>query len=64
VSSAIASESKIRHLAAATTVAALSGYGHHASELRELLHLLREAGHALKELGEDLLGDDDEGNDK
>jgi hypothetical protein len=63
-SAAIASEDKIHRLAAATTIAALSGYGHHANELREMLHLLHQAGHALKELGEDLLGDDAEGNDK
>jgi hypothetical protein len=63
-SAAIASEDKIHRMAAATTVAALSGYGRHASDLREMLHLFHQAGHALKELGEDLLGDDDEGNGK
>src|SRR5713226_5777867 len=65
VSSAIASEDKIHRMAAATTIAALSGYGHNARDVRELLHLLHQAGHALYELGEDLLGgDDDEGNDR
>ncbi len=65
VSSAISSEDKIRRMATATTVSAFSGYGHHASEVREMLHLLHQAGHALYELGEDLLGgDDDEGNDR
>jgi hypothetical protein len=64
VSSAIASEDRIHRMAAATTVAALSGFGHHVRDVREMLHLLREAGHALKELGEDLLGDDEEGNGK
>lgn len=64
VSSAIASEDKIHRMAAATTIAALSGFGHGARDVRELLHLLHQAGHALKELGEDLLGDDDEGNDR
>jgi phage gpG-like protein len=64
VSSAIASEEKIHRMAAATTVAALSGFGGHAREVREMLHLLRRAGHALKELGEDLLDDDDEGSHK
>ncbi len=54
VSSAISSEDKIRRMAAATTIAALSGFGHGARDVREMLHLLREAGHALKELGEDL----------
>jgi len=61
VSSAISSEDKIHRLAAAATIAALSGFGHNGRELREML---REAGHALKELGEDLLGDDEEGDRK
>jgi hypothetical protein len=60
VSSAIASEDRIHRLAGAATVAALSGHGRHASELSEMLHLLREAGHELKELAEDLLGGDDD----
>jgi hypothetical protein len=64
VSSAIASEDRIHRMAAATTIAALSGLGHGARDVREMLHLLHQAGHALKELGEDLLGDDDEGKDK
>jgi hypothetical protein len=64
VSSAISSEDKIRRMAGAAAVAALSGHGHNAHDVREMLHLLHQAGHALKELGEDLLGDDDEGNDK
>lgn len=59
VSSAIASEDKIHRMAAATTIAALSGYGHGARDVREMLHLLREAGHALWELGHDVLTDDD-----
>ena len=58
VSSAISSEGKIHRMAGATAVAALSGFGHNA---REMLHLLHRAGHALKELSEDLLlGDDDD----
>jgi HK97 gp10 family phage protein len=60
VSSAIASEDKIHRTAAATTIAALSGHGHGARDVREMLHLLHRAGHALKELGEDLLGDDED----
>jgi HK97 gp10 family phage protein len=63
-SAAISSEDKIRRMATATAVSALSGYGHNARDVREMLHLLHQAGHALKELGEDLLGDDDEGNDE
>jgi hypothetical protein len=51
-------------MAAATTIAAFSGFGGHAREVREMLHLLHQAGHALKELGEDLLDDDDEGSNK
>ncbi len=60
VSSAISSEDKIHRMAAATTVAALSGYGRNARDVREILHLLHQAGHALKELGEDLVDSDDE----
>jgi hypothetical protein len=61
ISSAIASEDKIHRMAGASAVAALSGYGRHASEVRELLHLLHRAGHALAELGHDLLDDDEDG---
>jgi hypothetical protein len=64
VSSAISSEDKIHRMAAAATIAAFSGYGRHASEVREMLHLLHQAGHALKELGEDLLHDDEDEGDK
>jgi hypothetical protein len=64
VSSAIASEDKIHRMAAATAVAALSGHGRGARDVREMLHLLHRAGHALKELGEDLAGDGDDGADK
>jgi hypothetical protein len=59
-SSAIASEDKIHRMAAATTIATLSGYGRHAGEIREILHLLHRAGHAFKELIDDLLDDDDD----
>ena len=64
VSSAIASEDKIHRMAAATTIAAFSGFGGHAREAREMLHLLHQAGHALKELGHDLLDDDEDGSHK
>jgi hypothetical protein len=60
VSSAISSEDKIRRMAAATTIAALSGFGHNARDVREMLHLLREAGHALYELGEDILNPEED----
>jgi hypothetical protein len=60
VSSAISSEDKIHRMAAATTIAALSGYGRHASEIREILHLLHRAAHEFKKLVEDLLDDDDD----
>jgi phage gpG-like protein len=63
VSSAIASEDKIHRMAAATTIAALSGFGHGARDVREMLHLLHQAGHALYELGEDLLNPEDEGSE-
>jgi Bacteriophage HK97-gp10, putative tail-component len=61
VSSAIASEDKIHRMAAATTVAAFSGFGHNARDVREMLHLLHQAGHAIYELGEDLLNPEEEG---
>jgi HK97 gp10 family phage protein len=66
VSAAIASEDKIQRMAGATAVAALSGHGRGARDVREMLHALHRAGHALKEIGEDLLDDDrdDEGNKK
>ena len=60
VSAAISSEDKIHRMVGASAVAALSGYGRHASEVRELLHLLHRAGHALAELGHDLLDDDED----
>jgi hypothetical protein len=47
-------------MAAATTIAALSGFGHGASSVREILHLLHQLGHELYKLGEDLLDDDDD----
>jgi hypothetical protein len=59
VSSAIASEDKIHRMVGAVAVAALSGHGRYASEIRELLHELHRAGHALAELGHDLLDDDE-----
>jgi HK97 gp10 family phage protein len=63
-SAAISSEDKIHRMAAGVTIAALSGHGRNARDAREMLHLLHKAGHELYKLGEDLLGDDDEGKDK
>jgi hypothetical protein len=60
VSAAISSEDKIHRMVGASAVAALSGYGRHARDVRELLHLLHRAGHALAELGHDLLDDEPE----
>ncbi len=64
VSSAISSEDRIRRMAAAATMAALSGCGRNAHDLRELLHLFERTFHALKEIGEDLLHPDDEENER
>jgi hypothetical protein len=64
VSSAIASEDRIHRMAAAATIGALSGHGRNAHDVMEILHLLHRAGDALKDLGEDLLKDEDEGNNK
>ena len=44
----------------ASAVAALSGHGRHTRDITELLHLLHRAGHALAELGHDLLDDDED----
>jgi hypothetical protein len=63
VSSAIASEDKIHRMAGAAAVATLSGHARHSRDLREILHLLHKAGHAIYELGEDIL-EDDEGHNK
>jgi phage gpG-like protein len=60
VSSAIASEDKIHRMAGAAAVAALSGHGRHASDVREMLHLLHAAGHVLKEAVDDLLEEDED----
>jgi phage gpG-like protein len=59
VSSAISSEDKIHRMAGAATVCVLSGRGRHAADVRELLHLLHQAGHELYEIGHDLLEDED-----
>jgi hypothetical protein len=62
VSSAISSEERIRRMAGAAAVGALSGYGHNARRVRELTHLLHAVGHAFHELKqdvEDLLDNDD-----
>jgi hypothetical protein len=59
VPAAIASEDRIRRLVGTSVVAVLSGHGRHASELGELLRLLREAGHEIKEQIEDLFDDDE-----
>jgi phage gpG-like protein len=64
VSAAIASEDKIHRMAAAATMSVLAGHGHGAKDVRELLHLLHQAGHALYELGHDLLDPDDDEDDK
>jgi hypothetical protein len=42
-SAAISSEDKIHRMVGASAVAALSGYGRHARDVRELLHLLHSA---------------------
>ena len=45
-------------MAGAAAVAA--GHGRYVSEIRELLHALHRAGHALKEAGEEWTKDEDE----
>jgi len=60
VSSAIASEDRIHRMAGAVAVGALSGHGRNVRDVGEIFHLLREAGHALYELGEDILKPEDD----
>jgi len=55
-------EDKIHKMAAKAVVAVLSGSGLNSAEMRELLHLLREAGHALKEAADKLLAPDEDEN--
>jgi hypothetical protein len=66
VPAATSLEDRIHRMAGAAAVAALSGHGRHARDIGELLRLLREAGHELKDIAEDILHDpaDDEGRDK
>jgi hypothetical protein len=59
-SAAIASDDRIHRLAAASVVGVLAGGGRHAAEIREIFHLLREAGRIIKEQVEDLFEDPDE----
>ncbi len=59
-SAAISSEDKIHRMVGASAVAALSGHGRHVRDITELLHLLHRAGHALAELGHDLVDDESE----
>jgi hypothetical protein len=60
VAAAQSSEERIHRMAARAVVAVMEGRGLHSSEFEELLHLLREVGHSLKELGEDLVGHDED----
>jgi hypothetical protein len=50
----------IDRMAAAATIAVLSGEGHRARYVRELLDTLPRAGHAIHELGHDLSEDAEE----
>jgi phage gpG-like protein len=59
VGAAIASGPRISRMAAAATVSALSGHGRHARDVQKMLHLLHKAGHAIKDLAEELTNDDD-----
>jgi hypothetical protein len=61
VSSATSMEDRIQRMAGAAVVAALEGRGHNAREIREIFHALHQAGHALKEAGEDFFYDSDGG---
>jgi Bacteriophage HK97-gp10, putative tail-component len=60
VAAAQSSERRIYDMAARAVVAVLEGRGLHSSEFFELLHLLREVGHELKETGAALVGQGDE----
>jgi phage gpG-like protein len=55
-------EPLIHAMAAKAVMAVMAGRGLHSSELGELIHLLRHAGHALKEAADTLLEPDDDNN--
>lgn len=57
VSSAIASEHRIHRMAAAATIAALSGHARNARSVGELMHAIHRAGHALGELVHGIMDD-------
>ena len=59
VSSAISSEDKIHRMAAAATVAALSGAGRNVGDIREVLHALHVVGHAVHEMWDEITEDDE-----
>jgi phage gpG-like protein len=50
---------KIEKMAARAVLACIVGRGLHSSEFGELIHLLRHAGHAVKELAETIVEPDD-----
>jgi phage gpG-like protein len=54
-------EPLIHAMAAKAVMAVLAGRGLHSAELGELIHLLRHAGHALKEAAETIVDGPDDG---
>jgi phage gpG-like protein len=58
---AIRMEPLIHAMAARAVVAVLAGRGLRSSELGELIHLLKHAGHALKEAAETIVDGPDDG---
>jgi phage gpG-like protein len=53
-------EDKIHKMAARAVVSVLAGGGLRSAELRELLHLIREVGHTLKDAAETITEEHDE----
>jgi hypothetical protein len=59
-SSLLASVAQIERMAGRAIESTLSGGGHNAEAARELWHLMKEAGHAIKEAAEPFLPHEDE----
>jgi phage gpG-like protein len=56
---AMAMEPKIYKMAERAVVAVMLGKGLASAEMRELIHLLRHAAHAMKETAEEIFSDDE-----
>jgi hypothetical protein len=55
---------KIEKMAGRAVMAVVLGRGLHSAEMRELLHLLRHVGHAVKEAADTILDGPEDDNRK